>query len=227
MKKMFLILSVLILIASCDERKNDKKNNTEIQRHYLDDQDTTIINGIKCYILQRRDVWSRVVTTKRINPDSLKVVAENLKLYSQNIKFYLPEDVDNNDWAAFIGNSLFIFDEDRMIENVDRLIIEQPKKRKEDAPIAVDNNIITSSSKCQITAQNFVKNNLKNPRSADFYGGIVHEVLGSNKVKVIGKFSATNSFGGEIENHYRIIMKFNGGEWTDDFNWEVISLEFE
>lgn len=87
--------------------------------------------------------------------------------------------------------------------------------------------IINSDTKCQVMAEDFVRKNLKNPRSADFYGGTVHEPINSNTVKVIGKFSATNSYGGTIENHYRIKMKFLGGEWEDNLNWEVISLEFE
>lgn len=87
--------------------------------------------------------------------------------------------------------------------------------------------VINSSTKCQVIAESFVKQSLKNPRSADFYGGTVHEPLSSNTVKLIGKFSATNTYGGTIENLYRIKLKFNGGEWTEEANWEVISLEFE
>jgi hypothetical protein len=76
-------------------------------------------------------------------------------------------------------------------------------------------------------AQCFVKKETLSPKSTKFNISYGHEKVNDDIVKIVGKFTTKNAYGVEIEYHFRIKMKFKGGEWEDENNWEVISLEFE
>lgn len=249
MRKSILFLVCLFLLSSCYSPKANEENNTvpkkdtstSIDNSIKADRyekpnsadDTIIYNGIKCYVIKRDTRYSRVVTERKTNSNDLAKIADSLKLASFSVKFYLPKDANVKDWAEITGKTLFLYDQNKIIEGVVRNYNLSDKKQS--PPISnVDNNnstqitsVINSKSKCTVMAEEFIKNRLKNPRSAHFYGGVVHEPVNRNTVKLLGKFSATNDFGGEKETHYRIIMKFNGNDWSENRNWEIISIDFE
>lgn len=87
----------------------------------------------------------------------------------------------------------------------------------------------TSVTKNQtfIALQDFIKEQLKHPKEANFDSNIVYEPQGGDKYVVLGKVSAKNSFGVTSEYTYKIWLKFKGQEWNDKDNWiaEKIMLE--
>jgi len=80
------------------------------------------------------------------------------------------------------------------------------------------------SGKAEIIAKNYVELYLKNPDSAKFKNISSYE-SSSNTYEVRGVVNATNSFGGRIDTPFRIKIKYNGGDWANDNNWTVVSID--
>lgn len=80
------------------------------------------------------------------------------------------------------------------------------------------------SGKAEIIAKNYVESYLKNPDSAKFKNVSSYE-SSSNTYEVKGIVNATNSFGGRIDTPFRIKIKYNDGDWANDYNWTVISID--
>ena len=79
-----------------------------------------------------------------------------------------------------------------------------------------------------IISIDFVKDKLKDPSAANFptFDRVVEEI-GENTFKVISYVDAKNSFGAQSKTYYRVVLKYNGGEWAKQSNWELVSIEFE
>lgn len=79
-------------------------------------------------------------------------------------------------------------------------------------------------------AQQFVKDRLKSPGSADF-GGVFSDYqsaedvvtdLGSNRFRVRAWVDAQNAFGGTIRTHFVCELKFEG-----ENRWSLTSFQFK
>jgi hypothetical protein len=79
-----------------------------------------------------------------------------------------------------------------------------------------------------VISKSFIKENLKNPSTADFpFSDYRYNRVSTDQIIIMSYVDAQNSFGAKIRNNYKIELNFNGGEWTDESNWSVINLEFE
>jgi len=79
-----------------------------------------------------------------------------------------------------------------------------------------------------VMSQNFMKQYLKSPKSADFpFDSYKYEYLGDNKMKITSYVDAQNSFGAQLRTYYEVTMRYNGGEWADINNWSLLDLKTE
>ena len=91
----------------------------------------------------------------------------------------------------------------------------------EESPAEDDN-----STMAKIQCQDFVRDNLRSPSSADFpffAGGAV--AMGNNAYMVRSYVDAQNAFGAAIRNDYVCQIRFTGGESADIRNWDLIDLQ--
>ncbi|PIR85230.1 hypothetical protein COU15_02415 [Candidatus Kaiserbacteria bacterium CG10_big_fil_rev_8_21_14_0_10_45_20] len=85
-----------------------------------------------------------------------------------------------------------------------------------------------SDSQTHIMAQNYVKQVLKSPSTADFSMFDYRYVdLGDGRHKVTSYVDAQNSFGAEVRSDYSVILSYNGGDWADIRNWTLRELIFD
>jgi len=212
MKKIFLIL-LLALFACIHSNKN---------------KETKIFmfnNEIGCAILNETDNYSRVVTYEIIsNPDHLKMIADTLKVKNEIVYFHIPELLQENyEYASKTGNLISIY------KNFDKK--ELLKKQFREIQKLKTNEIHLSdkelAQKAFIISHNFVKSNLKSPKSANFpFNDYRYSISENNTIIIESYVDAKNSYNAEIRTNYRIELKFNGGDWADINNWQTLNLEF-
>ncbi|MES2139237.1 MAG: hypothetical protein V4511_05985 [Bacteroidota bacterium] len=77
------------------------------------------------------------------------------------------------------------------------------------------------------TAQEFMRNHLKSPASAEFPLSDYKFAASNNTYHFIIRsyVDAQNSFGANLRTYYLVQMKWNSQNWLDINNWELIDLE--
>lgn len=76
-----------------------------------------------------------------------------------------------------------------------------------------------------IIAQSFVKDRLKSPKTAEFSFECKCEYNMSTKTYYITSFvDAQNSFGALLRMNFVCRLKFNGGDWADINNWNLLEI---
>ena len=82
-------------------------------------------------------------------------------------------------------------------------------------------------NKVYVISQTFVKRKLTSPSTADFpLLDFEYNDLGNDKHEITGSVESKNNFNATITNNFNIVLKFNGGDWSDENNWEVTWLKF-
>lgn len=77
-----------------------------------------------------------------------------------------------------------------------------------------------------VISQSFVKARLKSPSTAAFpTDSYTAYYSGNNTWEVRSVVDAQNSFGAQIRQKYKVVIKYKSGEWSDAGNWELISAE--
>ena len=78
----------------------------------------------------------------------------------------------------------------------------------------------------KIQSQDFVRDNLRSPSSADFpFFGRDAVAMGNNAYVVRSYVDAENAFGAALRNDYVCQLRFTGGEPADPRNWDLIDLQ--
>jgi hypothetical protein len=79
-----------------------------------------------------------------------------------------------------------------------------------------------------VISEDFIKLDLTNPATADFsYFDCTNEKNNDGSYTVLRKVSAKNSLGVEKEYIYKVKIGFKGGNWVDESNWDLISIQSE
>lgn len=74
-------------------------------------------------------------------------------------------------------------------------------------------------------AKDFVEDNLKSPSSASFWRYDFNwSKLGEDEYFISSFVDAENSFGAKLKSKWWCKLKFNGGDWTDKNNWQLIDI---
>lgn len=82
-----------------------------------------------------------------------------------------------------------------------------------------------TDTRVNIIAQNYVKDALRSPSTADFpsYDYNVSD-LNDGKYKVVSYVDSENGFGAMIRSNYSATLSFNGGDWADPASWTLYEL---
>jgi len=84
--------------------------------------------------------------------------------------------------------------------------------------------------KAFITAQEYVKDNLKSPSTAKFpfleYSWSDPDTA-TNTIIIKSHVDAQNAFGATIRNTFYVKLKFNGGLWEEKSNWSLIDIQLK
>jgi hypothetical protein len=84
-----------------------------------------------------------------------------------------------------------------------------------------------SANPC-IISEDFIKQDLQNPSTADFsIFDCSNEKNSDGTYTVLRKVSAKNSYGVEKEFIYKVTLGFKGGNWVDMSNWDLIKIQSE
>ena len=75
-----------------------------------------------------------------------------------------------------------------------------------------------------VISQNFVKDNIKSPSTADFPIEATNVKCRGSKFMVVSYLDAQNSFGAKIREQYMCLLIYNGGEWSHKLNWTLEAL---
>ena len=231
MKRIFSYLFVLSAIVSCGKpgKQAVPAREDEVLAGY--NPDTVVYQGVRCYVASVDGDRACVVTGAEVPGHDLLPIADTLRLSEAISIDYLLEQggASPRRWAALIGGeTVFLYEGDDIV-GVGKAVAT-PVSSPAPSPrhsLSDIRDVIEDKWKCQVMAEDFVARQAISPGSTKFGGGAVHEPISSNSVKVLGKFTTKNAYGVELEYHYRIKMRFNGGDWADNANWEVLSFEYE
>lgn len=76
-----------------------------------------------------------------------------------------------------------------------------------------------------VISQNFVKDYIVSPSTADFPIEATNIKRIGNKFMVYSYLDAQNSYGAKIREKYMCLLIFNGGEWSHQANWTLEALQ--
>jgi len=75
-----------------------------------------------------------------------------------------------------------------------------------------------------ITAEDYVKHELKAPTTADFSGGHTCERGPDNTYSLRGYVDSQNSFGAMLRSTWTVKLKWLGGDWIQPTSWQLIDI---
>jgi hypothetical protein len=76
-----------------------------------------------------------------------------------------------------------------------------------------------------IASEDFIKQDLQNPATAEFsILDCTSEINSDGSYTVLRKVTAQNSFGVKKEYVYKLMLKHNGGDWTEKSNWTLLDM---
>ena len=79
-----------------------------------------------------------------------------------------------------------------------------------------------------IVSEDFIKQDLQNPLTAEFSSlDCTSEINADGSYTVLRKVIAQNSAGVKKEYVYKLMLKQNGGEWTEKANWTLLDMKSE
>ncbi|MEZ4104293.1 MAG: hypothetical protein R3B60_03325 [Candidatus Paceibacterota bacterium] len=92
--------------------------------------------------------------------------------------------------------------------------------------IAIETGI--TDSQTYIISQNFVKEILKAPATADFpFGEYTHIKNDEDTHTVTSYVDSENGFGANVRNNWTVTLTHNGGDWATQSNWTLDRLIFD
>lgn len=224
--KKFLFL-VLIVLCSCNNEKryytvvtyDDKQLNGQIIRKEKIDT-----------ILKKNDTLALISAYTSYCISHLldkKHEDEKIDDYSKTIDFYLLNEKKEkvNDFLSQSEKSKIYNDAKKDVYSDSQGTISSNKEKK------LNNTSYLVYQECDnvcLTSQDFIKQDLKNPSSADFSSFDCSSERNSNgSYTILRKVSAKNSFGVEKEFIYKVTLGFKGGNWVDLTNWDLIKIQSE
>lgn len=223
MKKLILFIIAivaLIYIGKCSQEGNTKSNKENKKSEFL-------LNGkIKCEIYNETEFYSRIVTFDYVSEKDLKIIRDTLKPKNKIIYFHIPELLGKGEEYASLVDAIPVIYKDF---NKEKMLAKKADKEKKDDEytrlIGVSDKEFATNA--FVISQEFVKQKLLSPKSADFpfmdykYSNVI-----DNTIVIQSYVDAKNAYGTEIRHNYTIKMKKIGSDWADSNNWQVLSLDF-
>lgn len=90
-----------------------------------------------------------------------------------------------------------------------------------------NNYQINEDSNPCVISEDFIKEDLYVPSSADFSIFDCNTEIIDNKYVILRKVVAENALGQESEYVYKVTLGFKGGNWVDINNWDLIKIQSE
>ncbi len=82
--------------------------------------------------------------------------------------------------------------------------------------------------KAFIIAQDFIRNHIKAPPTADFRGDFLWRKAGLDDTYLImSTVHVQDSIGAMLRKKWQVKLKYNGGNWTDISNWTLIDVSIQ
>jgi hypothetical protein len=219
--KRIAVLFIMVFLFSCGTDKQNVNSKTEISGN---DFAKGSIMGVEYELFEIQSKYNRYITSKSIT----KEIADSI--YSMGLKdkilYFLSNRKPNSgeDYASKIFDNFFIVYEPDSIEFTGDYK-DFVKKSTTTFKRNVDKKML---NKAYVISQDFVKNRLVNPKSADFPFLDFNVIyLGDDKYGVSSYVESENSLGATVRNHYLAIIKFKGGEWNETTNWSLEDMSFE
>lgn len=219
MKKIpFVVAIMLLLNCSNPPKQINEKPTAEI----------FMLNGkIKCEIIQKAELYTRVATDTIVLNQDLKIIADSLKLSETSVYFHLPGFTERGEEYAFYTKSYYSgygdFDTVKLKQTrVNNAIKEAEQIRK------VGRRDEDFARNAFVMSQDFVKAQLISPKSADFplldykFSNVI-----DNTIVIESYVDSKNAYNAEIRHNYTIKLKMVGTEWNDLNSWQVISLNIQ
>ncbi len=231
MKKIFIAVVVLsIFICACTSNNNNKKvpikeslKSSESVSHIF-----VLNDSVKCEIFQNEESYARIKTSKKIAESDFKKVVDFFNIDKSVIYFHIPDFLNRDEeYGSFSGMVYPVvyddFDEKILLRNrSEKQINEQNRIKKEGVR---DEKF---ANRAYIVSKDFVKLQLKSPKSANFpYSDYKFSNVVNNTVTIESYVDAKNAYDVKVRQYYSIKMQLTGNDWTDLNHWKVISLVFE
>jgi len=226
MKKLinFVIIAALLLFVVVLVVSRREKNIVQFPTTKAADNIFMLNGTIKCEIIQRAELYTRVATDTIVTDNDLKVIADSLKLSETVVYFHIPGFPGRGEEYATYTSSYSAgygdFDTVKLKQTrVEGAIKEAEQIRKSGRR---DEDFARNAF---VMSQHFVKEQLISPKSADFplldykFSNVI-----DNTIVIESYVDAKNAYNAEIRHNYSIKLKKVGSEWNDVNSWQVISL---
>jgi len=234
MKKIILIFSILAFI-SCKKGNDETLSSSEIvaldtiaksvepivppvekeltqQEKYLSDNGFKIDAGFNDTQFKE---FQAVIESGLFKKESFcDVYKKALNLQDNNLKEYLRKFRK----IEYFETILFMYGP-RVCD------MSSPKKQNTSSTSYINSD--ESANPC-IIAKDFIKQDLRNPSTADFsIFDCSTDKNADGTYTILRKVSAQNSFGIESTYIYKLKLGFKGGNWVDMSNWVLIKMQSE
>jgi len=224
--KKYLFL-ILIVLSSCNNEKryysvvvyDEKQLNGQITRKEKIDT-----------IFKKNDTLALVSAYTSYCISHLldkKYEEEKIDDYSKTINFYLLNEKKEKvqDFLSQSEKTKIYNDIKKDVYSDSKDTISSKNRKK------LNNSSYLVYQECDnvcLTSQDFIKQDLKNPSTADFSTfDCSSERNSDGSYIVLRKVTAKNSFGVEKEFIYKVTLGFKGGNWVDLTNWDLIKIQSE
>ena len=85
-----------------------------------------------------------------------------------------------------------------------------------------------TDSQAYIISQNYVKEVLKAPATADFPFADYSHIKNDEDTHTVASYvDSENSFGANVRSNWTVTLTFKGGDWSDQNNWNLDRLIFD
>lgn len=197
------------------EKKESSKNDNTPNIKKIENG-KIIFYGDTCYILVNQPSFTRILTSRIIEEKHFKEIAKVLGVKTELVYFHTSGYTDTGEEYGFMSPNFTT--SYKQIKQEKTPIYSTVKPKRIEGDIA---------RRAFITSQDFVKRKLLSPKSADFSSGYVVEDYGNNIYTVLSYVDAKNATGVEIRTHFKLKLKWNGNEWTDINNWQLLDSKYE
>ncbi|WP_294141614.1 hypothetical protein [uncultured Sanguibacteroides sp.] len=214
MKVLFMIMIIWLgcMFVACENKVKTQSKESIVSESKAE----VSINGITCSIYKRSEKYVRILTSDTLNRRYLQLVADSLKIDKKVVYFHIPNYIEHGEEYGVIMFGTVATYKPRHEKQYIKTVISKSKK--------IEGQMRTRVS---IIAENFVKRQLKSPKTADFCSDCVVEEVEPNVYTALSYVDAQNSLGATIRTHYKLKLEWNGKEWNDINNWKLLDSKFE
>lgn len=176
-------------------------------------QKSVTVNNVTCKVFTEKEMYVRVLTSKKIPESDFKKVKKALNISKDLVFFHISGyQGQGEEYGQLQGERAYSY---------------KPEKSKQFSEVKPERIYGDMQTKVGIIAKDFVTRRLKSPKTAKFDSNYIVEKYPNNVYTVLSFVDAENSLGATIRTYFKLKLKWNGEDWSDITNWTLLESRYE